>query len=126
MADRPDLWMTAGRTRPCAGCPWIVDNAEASRRIEGAHERVIGMFSGEQGFYDVMRCHQVPDEDPRGGACIGYLMSDHALDNLNVRLLLAREPDTAERIGSNRPLHRQYADMRAALDEQWGDQTNDR
>jgi hypothetical protein len=118
--------MTAGKTRPCAGCPWIVDNAEASCRIEGAHEAQAAMFSGEQGFHDIMRCHQVPDEDDRGGACIGYLLSDHALDNINVRLLFGDDPEVPRRIDSKRPLHKRYASMRAALDAQWGDQTNDR
>lgn len=114
------LWMTAGRTHPCPGCPWIKDNAEASCRIEGAHEEMASAFSGEWGGHRIMRCHQVPDEDPRGGACIGYLLSDHAADNINVALLYEADPETPARIGSHRPMHATYRDMRAALDEQWG------
>lgn len=118
-----DSWITAGRLKPCPGCPWIIGNADKSTRIEGQHEAFEPAFSGELGAYRVMRCHQVPDADPRGGACVGYLLSDHALDNLTVRMLLLDEPDLLDEIGSTRPLHSRYVDMRQALDEQWGDAT---
>lgn len=115
-----DLWMTAGRRQPCQSCPWVKDNGAHSVRIPGAHESVAPMFDRRDGFYDIMRCHQVPDEDERGGACIGYLLSEHALDNINVRICYSHEPEVPELISSGRPMHTRYEDMRAALDAEWG------
>jgi hypothetical protein len=72
---------TAGRTSPCAGCPWKVGN---------------------------------------DGACVGYLLSEHAFDNFAVRMAAADDHELFASLTAGGPLHERYDDMAAALVEHWG------
>lgn len=109
---------TAGRTSPCAGCPWRVGNAARSCGVPGQHETHGRAFTGEQGFFTVMACHTLPPGTE--AACVGYLLSEHAFDNFAVRLAASREPETFEALRSDGPMHRRYEQMAAALVEHWG------
>lgn len=109
---------TAGQSKPCAGCPWIVGNESRSCGVAGRHQRAAGAFSRLDGFYTVMECHTLPAGVK--GACIGYLLSEHAMDNLWVRLAIIEgwfHPDT---ISSTVEMHARYEPMAAALLDHWG------
>lgn len=104
---------TAGRTKPCAGCPWRVGNASRSLGIAALHEAASSTFDGSTGWNTIMACHTNPPGTD--GACVGYLLTDHAFDNLSVRMAAAREPETFGALEPDGDLHATYPEMLAAL-----------
>lgn len=109
---------TADQTKPCAGCPWVVGNESRSCGVPGCHQRAAGAFSGLDGFYTVMECHTLPEGV--NGACIGYLLSEHAMDNLWVRVAIGNGWFDPGQLEAPVELHARYESMAAALVEHWG------
>lgn len=97
---------TLGRTRPCSGCPWRVGNESRSVVDVAAHERARETFTERDGFHPVMACHM----NPAGldGACVGYLLSEHALQNLSVRVAIAMGALDLATLEADGPLYERY------------------
>jgi hypothetical protein len=109
---------TCGGTRPCPDCPWRPGRAPESRPDAARHANAAdSTFSGEQGFHVIMACHLNPADTD--GACVGYLLSEHAHDNFAVRLAAISgtfDPAQLEPVET----YATYPEMRAALETIWG------
>lgn len=113
----PGMDFTAGKHEPCAGCPWRKGNASRSCGIPEKHEASKDAFSGEDGIYTVMECHTLPADVH--GACVGYMLSEHAINNIVVRIAYG-EGIVGEIGDGGHAMHEKYEDMAAELYEYWG------